>query len=121
MEEIVKKAYITFDVFQENYYWSSQPAYKQNQLKYDGLIFDEDGKFYSDNVNAARATKVSYTNGVYSVVPSGMSGYYQTLSYKKSLWGNDTHSLNDYNGTHTFDDGYHERTKKNRIRAIYKP
>lgn len=121
MEEIVKEAYIAFEVFQENYYWSSQPAYKQNQLKYDGLIFNENGKYYSDNVNAARATKVSYANGVYSAVPSGMSGYFQTLSYKKNLWTDDTYSVSNYTGTRSFDDGYDERTKKNRIRAVYKP
>lgn len=121
MEEIVKEAYIAFEVFQENYYWSSQPAYKQNQLKYDGLIFNENGKYYSDNVNAARATKVSYANGVYSAVPSGMSGYFQTLSYKKNLWTDDNYSVSNYTGTRSFDDGYDERTKKNRIRAVYKP
>lgn len=121
MEEIVKASYTTFEVFQENYYWSSQPAYKQNQLKYDGLLFDEEGRYYSDNVNAARSTKVSYSSGEYSVVPSGMTGYFQVCSYRKRLFQNDTYSLNDYTGTRSFDDGYDERTKKNRIRAVYKP
>lgn len=122
MEEIVKAAYTTFEVFQENFYWSSQPAYKQNQLKYDGLIFNEEGKYYVDNINAARATKVSYSNGVYSAVPSGMSGYFQVLTYKKALRDrDDTWSITDYTGTRTFDEGYDERTKKNRIRAVYKP
>jgi hypothetical protein len=121
MEEIVKAAYTQFEVFQENYYWSSQPAYKQNQLIYNGLIFkNQQGKYYIDNVNAARATKVSYSNGVYSVVPSGMSGFYQILTYNNK-WGGDEYSVEDSSGPRIFDDGYNDRTKKNRIRAVYMP
>lgn len=121
MEEIVKAAYTQFEVFQENYYWSSQPAYKQNQLIYNGLIFkNQQGKYYIDNVNAARATKVSYSNGVYSVVPSGMSGFYQILTYNNK-WGGDEYSVDDSSGPRIFDDGYNDRTKKNRIRAVYMP
>jgi hypothetical protein len=50
-----------------------------------------------------------------------MSGFYQILSYNNNLIGGDDHSVTDSNETRAFDDGYDERTKKNRIRAVYMP
>ncbi len=122
MEDIVKSAYTVFDVFQENYYWSSQPAYKQNKLVYDGWLLNSEGVYFIDNVNTSRATKVEYSDGVYSVERSGMNGYFETLTYVNRLTGSDSYSFKDEpESSRTYDGGYKPRTSKHRIRAVYKP
>lgn len=58
MEDFIVPAYASFEEFQDNYYWTSQPAYIRNVYYY------EDGSntfpfiVYDDNPEYARATKV---------------------------------------------------------------
>ena len=57
IEDICMGGYSSFEVFQDKYYWSSQPAYTVYKYKYSGFSSDE-GNFYVENTNRARATKV---------------------------------------------------------------
>ena len=81
IEDIALGAYDEFDkVFQNEKYWSCQPAYERNKIiiepasdiveyyKYNTM----EGDFFNDNTSRARATSV-YTNGtVYSNIESGL-------------------------------------------------
>ena len=81
IEDIALGAYDEFDkVFQNEKYWSCQPAYELNNIiiepastrieyyKWNTL----EGNFFNDNTSRARATSV-YTNGtVYSNIESGL-------------------------------------------------
>ena len=81
IEDIALGAYDEFDkVFQNEKYWSCQPAYERNTIiiepssdnieyyKYNTM----EGDFFNDNTSRARATSV-YTNGtVYSNIESGL-------------------------------------------------
>jgi hypothetical protein len=94
LEDVVESAYNEFDVFRNQLYWSSQPAYYPNHILYDGDIEMqiissvymrgyfrfEAGSYYEDNPNAARATKVDSRG---NSVTSGASGYYKRLHVKE--------------------------------------
>ena len=74
LEEFIVPAYASFEEFQDNYYWTSQPAYIRNVYYY------EDGSntfpfiVYDDNPEYARATKVvAKGNNVYEYVLSGLN------------------------------------------------
>lgn len=81
LEDFIVPAYSTFEEFQDNYYWTSQPAYIRNAFYYeyhngsrnnnaeDTYVFVT----YEDNKTHARATKVVYENGRYNYVPSGLN------------------------------------------------
>lgn len=82
LEDFIVPAYSTFEEFQNNYYWTSQPAYIRNAFYYeyyngaknernreDTYVFVT----YEDNKTHARATKVVYNNGAYDYVPSGLN------------------------------------------------
>lgn len=150
MEDIIIAGYGEFHEFQAKYYWSCQPAYLKHFAIYDAInilgIEDEGGPTYVDNTNYARATKVVLTNNdedPYDYSLSGLSfdkdTYNRAVSYwLLSSWGGDgkgtwyeptqditlgnkpsfavkLRELADY-----MQDGYHPRTKKNRIRCVYK-
>lgn len=77
LEDFIVPAYSTFEEFQDNYYWTSQPAYVRNVFYYEyfRLIGNDDTyafTIYEDNIEYARATKVVYTGGKYGTVPSGL-------------------------------------------------
>lgn len=74
LEEFIVPAYASFEEFQDNYYWTSQPAYIRNVYYY------EDGSntfpfiVYDDNPEYARATKVvAKGNDVYEYALSGLN------------------------------------------------
>lgn len=74
LEDFIVPAYSSFEEFQDNYYWTSQPAYIRNVYYY------EDGSntfpfiVYDDNPEYARATKVvAKGNGVYEYALSGLN------------------------------------------------
>ena len=74
LEEFIVPAYASFEEFQDNYYWTSQPAYIRNVYYY------EDGSntfpfiVYDDNPEYARATKVvAKGNNVYEYALSGLN------------------------------------------------
>lgn len=82
LEDILSYGYGLFNgVFQNNYYWTSQPAYIRNAFYYeyhdgsrssaavDAYAF----KSYEDNTEYARATKVVYHDGQYDYALSGLS------------------------------------------------
>lgn len=74
LEDFIVPAYSSFEEFQDNYYWTSQPAYIRNVYYY------EDGSntfpfiVYDDNPEYARATKVvAKGNDVYEYALSGLN------------------------------------------------
>ena len=81
LEDFIVAAYSSFKEFQDNYYWTSQPAYIRNAFYYeyhngsrssaaeDAYAF----KSYEDNTEYARATKVVYRDGKYDYAPSGLN------------------------------------------------
>ena len=82
LEDFIVPAYSTFKEFQDNYYWTSQPAYIRNAFyyeSYDGSKSDYNREdtyvfvTYEDNKTHARATKVVYNNSKYDYVPSGLN------------------------------------------------
>lgn len=91
IEDICMGGYSSFDVFQEKFYWSCQPAFISNYAYYD-IITTYDGAFYLDDigiydlsasqknvqkdVGRARATSVEYKgNEEYETVSSGINGF----------------------------------------------
>ena len=81
MEEIIEGGYGTFKEFQDNYYWTSQPAYIRDIFYYQystGILFWKETTIsaitmYIDNTEYARATKAVYNgNEDYSFAPSGL-------------------------------------------------
>lgn len=129
IEDIVMSAYADFDVFQNKYYWSSQPSYIFNEFTADvqmnifgwNSVGKGTGSYYNDDIERARATKVLYENGKYTPAKSGVltaSGH-QTFVYKV---GNST-TKGDYTPYSEPDReiGNKSRTEKCRIRAVYKP
>ena len=79
LEDFIVPAYNSFQEFQDKYYWSSQPAYVKNVFYYEyqsGSYRDKTTYaivVYDDNLNYARATKVSRKGGTYVPAPSGLT------------------------------------------------
>lgn len=81
LEDIMITAYSSFKEFQENYYWTSQPAYIRNVFYYEyresknGTPTDIYAfTVYSDNPDYARATKViNLGNDNFDYVRSGLA------------------------------------------------
>jgi hypothetical protein len=82
MEDIIVAGYSSFKEFQDNYYWTSQPAYIRNAFYYE---YREGSKSsaardtyafiaYEDNTEYARATKVIISdNDDYDYIRSGLN------------------------------------------------
>lgn len=101
-----QKTYIRFLDFQEKPYWSSQPSYIRHYAYYDGPITSifgggpVFGAYYTDDVDYARTTSVSYDNGVYTPTPSGVvaNTYYSFwYHYELGFWEADE---TYYSGNH---------------------
>lgn len=79
LEDFIVPAYNSFQEFQDKYYWSSQPAYVKNVFYYEYQSGSYRNKttyaivVYDDNLNYARATKVSRKGGTYVPAPSGLT------------------------------------------------
>ena len=81
LEDFIVPAYSTFEEFQNNYYWTSQPAYIRNAFYYEYHNGSRSSKaedtyafiVYEDNKRYARATKVVYNNSKYDYVQSGLN------------------------------------------------
>lgn len=82
LEDFIVTGYSDFKEFQDNYYWTSQPAYIRNAFYYEyynGAKNDRNREdtyvfvTYEDNKTHARATKVVYNNSKYDYVPSGLN------------------------------------------------
>lgn len=122
--------YARFTDFQEKYYWSSQPAYIYNNLHltfYLDWLGSADGKFFVDNTGdnnvkdpgSARATKVSYINGQYRAISSGLSGAAYNISYRYNGQLSEP-SSEAVNPTPTPDEGYKPRNSMARVRCVRK-
>ena len=80
LEDFIVPAYSSFEEFQNNYYWTSQPAYIRNIFYYEYDHSTLNSKMtiytfdvYDDNTKYARATKVvSLGNDNYDYVKSGL-------------------------------------------------
>ena len=78
LEDFIVSAYSDFKEFQDNYYWTSQPAYIRNIFYYEHQSSIISSKtvthviVYDDNPNYARATKVVYNDGKYFPSHSGL-------------------------------------------------
>ena len=78
LEDFIVSAYSDFKEFQDNYYWTSQPAYIRNIFYYEHQSSIISSKtvthviVYDDNPNYARATKVIYNDGKYLPAHSGL-------------------------------------------------
>ena len=80
LEDFIVPAYGKFEEFQENFYWTSQPAFYRNVFyyEYDHSYYNSKMTIYcfpvyDDNPQYARATKVVKEGGGYSYVPSGLN------------------------------------------------
>ena len=144
IEEIAKGAYDEFDkVFQNEEYWSCQPAYNYNDLHITGrnhVLWDYvtlstlNGEFYEDNKDRARSTSVYTTDGItyqniQSGLPSGQkSGELSVTAYNGGskdgtaetnygtnsiIYESDIYTKGNYRGNS-------HRTEINRIRAVYR-
>lgn len=139
IEDITMGGYSDFEVFQDKYYWSSQPAYKGIDIDYSVTCWttrwhvaqmdgESSGYFYKDNVSRARATKVYTENNVFKNVNSGTTDSYGTLTISHSGIYNQlpdpTYTLSeDDDGKAVYQEGNMPRTGNgsvNRIRCVYK-
>ncbi|MBO7265132.1 MAG: DUF4906 domain-containing protein [Alistipes sp.] len=100
LEDFIVPAYSSFEEFQDNYYWTSQPAYIRNVYYY------EDGSntfpfiVYDDNPEYARATKVvAKGNDVYEYALSG-------LNEETNIIDSSTGKLLDFTGSGEINFGY---------------
>ena len=115
LEDFIVPAYSTFGEFQNNYYWTSQPAYIKNIFYYEystGVLFWKETTtsatpMYIDNINYARATKVKYLgNEQFDAAKSGLntepedftprteSGYNNLgCFYEMPRWKNGTYDI----------------------------
>ena len=83
LEDFIVPAYSSFKEFQDNYYWTSQPAYIRDAYYYEYATGSSKGRSvtdayafvaYEDNKQYARATKVvAKGNNVYEYALSGLN------------------------------------------------
>ena len=126
IEDIVENAYTDFEVFQNKFYWSSQPAFivKNWNAKFWVIIttLDYNGTLYIDNVNYARATKVNYVANQFKAAESAMHNPNETLNLGYIPNSNTPTPSIDNSITPTYDEGYRPRVNEkesiNRIRCV---
>ena len=144
IEDIALGAYDEFDkVFQNQRYWSCQPAFDYNSLHlgarrylialYVDLLVDLSGEYYNDDLDRARATSVYATGSdTYTTIKSGLpndkkSGHLEVVAYKggpKDGTAETTLTITpiDYTAD-IFKTEYAGNLKRNtscRIRAVYR-
>ena len=130
IEDIALGAYDEFDkVFQNEKYWSCQPAYDMVLLSMPIRIITNSNRgtltadYYVDDLDRARATSVYVTSSLsYQTILSGVPGYAAT---QHGVAKNTTITLGEYE-EHTLDfnnelsQGNLPRTESCRIRAVYR-
>lgn len=126
--------YSRFIEFQNKKYWSSQPAYIQGTLGVtirgyflsygtaSGMLFEDNiGDVKYGDPGSARATSISYTNGEYSPISSGLSGpaFNTAVTYRyENIYSGPTRT--NITPAPTPDDGYLPRTSYARVRCVRK-
>ncbi len=125
IQDIAAQCYGEFEgVFQNNFYWSSQPAYKLTEWYYQENIFIwvtlGSGNLYYDNTNYARATRAIIDNvGNFTYEPSRMTQTSEQLRFRR----NQNAVPESTNKSNQYDLGYKSRTAAAdhcRIRAVYR-
>lgn len=138
LEDIISSAYTEFEVFQEKYYWSSQPAYEYRPLynmpNSDGSYTSSEinnnnkitkfGNLYRDNLNNARSTRMIYKgviNGIesYESAKSGVVNIAKILYIENGGKEPEEGIITDI--TEELEIGNKPRTTECRVRAIYRP
>ena len=137
LEDIISSAYTEFEVFQEKFYWSCQPAYIYNPLyevnNFQGsfqkvsLNTPKDGHLYYDNINNARATRMIYQG--MGADPEYLPSASGVKQYNAGCFtdGKDVRinlGIPDENNNIIqleLDEGNKARTELCRVRAIYRP
>lgn len=132
--------YARFLEFQEQDYWSCQPAFIQNyaHLRWTLLIIPLDywGAFYFDdigntsfditnntdraNIGSARSTSVKYENNAYSSSLSGTNGYYSYYDARSESYSYSGTYNNVTIGNIIREPGNFPRNEKNRVRCVRK-
>ena len=125
IQDIAAACYGEFEgVFQNNFYWSSQPAYSLVDWYYQERIFTwvqlGSGSLYYDNVNYARATRAIVDNlGNFTYEPSRMTETSEKLRFRRNQ-----ETITESTGkSNAYDLGYKSRTAETdycRIRAVYR-
>lgn len=137
LEDIISSAYTEFEVFQEKYYWSSQPAYEYRPLynmpNSDGSYTSSEinnnnkitkfGNLYRDNLNNARSTRMIYKgviNGIesYESAKSGVVNIAKILYIENGGKEPEEGIITDI--TEELEIGNKPRTTECRVRAIYR-
>ena len=121
-EEILVDGFNYFPVFQSKFYWSSQPAYdKYNYTAtyISSWIGTAKGYYYSDDIDRARATRVTATS---TSEQSGVDGAIASTSISIEGSNSATAGTPQPSGeTITYHAGNHLRTQENRVRCVYSP
>ena len=97
IEEIVKSqyngnySYIRFEDFRGKFYWSSQPAYEYNYIDVSRSWGSRYGIYMTDNIERARATKVTFTGGD----PNDDNNYTVEASGLKNEFGDGDDTVNN--------------------------
>lgn len=126
IEDITTGAYDEFNrVFQNNLYWSSQPAYIQKN--WHGTFWvvlgtlNYSGQLYIDNINYARATKVVHNGSAFVSATSGMSNTNIDVNLHDLAWGaNSTPTESKNSNIPIYGEGYCHRSSELRIRCVYR-
>lgn len=127
LEDIISNAYLDFEVFQEKYYWSCQPAYEYLPLYYwrggEGTANNTTGKghLFRDDISNARATRMIYQGEgavpEYLAAKSGIKEYDKILYISYIGFGRREVTVRPL----ILDDGNKARTDECRVRAVYMP
>ena len=123
IEEIVAAGYQDFEVFQNKFYWSSQPAYTIYEM------YESDWRgnisfltnLYTDNVQYARSTKVELVNDEWT--PAKSDDTVAKQKYTKTALGTvngptNIDGVTDDEKKKGQGPGYQPRTNINRIRCV---
>lgn len=117
IEEIVVGAYSDFEVFQNKFYWASQPSYKPVEYEATGELWfipiSVTGELFFDDDSRARSTKVNMVNGVPQYVTSGTKN-------AEEHWNLDKTPIEKTQTGKKFqyDEGNKLRTEPHRIRCV---
>ena len=99
LEDFIVPAYASFEEFQDNYYWTSQPAYIRNVYYYEDASNTFPFIVYDDNPEYARATKVKKGSNGYEYALSG-------LNEKTNVIDPSTGKILDFTGDGEINFGY---------------
>ena len=112
LEFAIDEYYGTYEVFQNKWYWSSNPG---AEGKWNSNEYTNTGN-YGENEKEARATKSLYNGSGYEHAVSAANEKYPTYrKWERDWWGGGQWSEEEYEG------GSALRTYKFRIRAAYIP